>query len=88
LRALFAAYPHSDDPRSCEGVIAVDDIEAQQDPAMLRSLVPLLRRALPNVQWLLTTASSQLAMACAPGEVVALRRSGETQVEVGEGVLH
>jgi hypothetical protein len=88
LRALFAAYPHADDPRSCEGIIAVDDIEAQQDPAMLRSLVPLLRRALPNVQWLLTTASSQLAMACAPGEVVALRRSGETQVEVSEGVLH
>jgi hypothetical protein len=88
LRALFAAYPRSGDPREREGVIAIDDIEAQQDPAMLRVLIPLLRQALPNVQWILTTASSQLAMACAPGEVVALRKSGEKHVEVSEGILH
>jgi hypothetical protein len=90
LRALFAAYPHSEDPREREGVVAIDDIEAQQDPAMLRVLVPLLRRALPNVQWILTTSSTQLANACAPGEVVALRKSGggESSVEVNDGVLH
>ena len=51
-------------------------------------MVELLRRALPNVQWILTTASTQLAMACAPGEVVALRRGAATTIEVGEGVLH
>ncbi|MDB4939354.1 MAG: hypothetical protein JWP87_6326 [Labilithrix sp.] len=88
LRALFAAYPHSDDPREREGVVAIDDVEAQQDASMLRILVPLLRRALPNVQWILSTSSTQLAMACAAGEVVALRKSGESRVEVGEGVLH
>lgn len=88
LRALFAAYPRSDEPRELEGVVAIDDVEAQQDPAMLRGLVPLLRRALPNVQWILTTSSTQLANACAPGEVVALRRSGEERIEVGEGALH
>ena len=48
LRAMFAAYPHSDDPREREAVVAIDDIEAQQDPAMLRMIVPLLRHALPN----------------------------------------
>lgn len=88
LRALFAAYPHSEAPRECEGVVAIDDVEAQQDPALLRGLIPLLRRALPNVQWILTTGSSQLAMACAPGEVVALRRTSPTAIEVGEGILH
>jgi hypothetical protein len=89
LRALFAAYPGSDDPREREGVVAVDDVEAQQDPAMLRTLPSLLRRALPNVQWILTTASTQLAMACTEGEVIALRRSGPAgSVEIGEGVLH
>jgi predicted ATPase len=88
LRALFAAYPHSEDPREREGVVAIDDVEVQQDPSMLRALVPLLRGALPNVQWILTTSSSQLAMACAPGEVVALRRSGPTRIEANEGVLH
>lgn len=88
LRALFAAYPHAESPRESEGVVAIDDIESQQDPAMLRGLVPLLRRALPNVQWILTTASSQLAMACDPSAVVALRRDETKRIEVGEGVLH
>lgn len=88
LRAMFAAYPHSEDPREREAVVAIDDIEAQQDPSMLRMLVPLLRHALPNVQWLLTTSSTALAMSCDPGVVVALRRSEGTRVEAGEGVLH
>lgn len=88
LRALFAAYPGSDAPREREGVVLVDDVEAQQDPSMLRALVPLLRRALPNVQWILTTASTQLALACAAGEVIALRRSRGSRIEIGEGVLH
>jgi hypothetical protein len=74
LRALFAAYPDAADPRTREGVVAIDDVESQQDPATLRVLVPVLRRALPNVQWILTTASRDLATACASNEVVALRR--------------
>jgi hypothetical protein len=88
LRALFAAYPRSADPRQCEGVVAIDDIEAQQDPAMLRALVPLLRQALPNVQWILTTSSAHLAMACDPGEVVALRRTSASRIEANDEVLH
>lgn len=88
LRALFAAYPRAERPQESEGVVAIDDIESQQDPALLRVVVPLLRRALPNVQWILTTASSQLAMACDASEVIALRRTGERRIEVGEGVLH
>lgn len=88
LRALVAAYGGGDDPREREGVVAIDDVEAQQDPGMLRMIGPLLRRALPGVQWLLATSSTQLAMACEPHEVVALRRSSESGVEIGEGVLH
>jgi hypothetical protein len=88
LRALFAAYPLVDDPRQCEGVVAIDDVEAQQDPSMLRALGPLLRQALPNVQWILTTSSAQLAMACDPGEVVALRRTSGTRIEANDDVLH
>jgi hypothetical protein len=88
LRALFAAYPGSDAPREREGVVAIDDAESQQDPSVLRMLVPLLRRALPNVQWLLATASTQLALACDAGEVIALRRTSSSRVELGEGRLH
>jgi hypothetical protein len=88
LRALFAAYPGADSPREQEGVVTIDDAENQQDPTILRMLVPLLRRALPNVQWILTTSSTQLALACDASEVVALRRTSETRVELGEGLLH
>lgn len=88
LRALFAAYPGSENPREREGVVAIDDVESQQDPALLRELVPLLRRALPNVQWLLTTSSTHLALACPAEDVIALRRTSETRVELGEGILH
>ncbi len=87
LRALFAAYPGSDTPREREGVVAIDDVESQQDPALLRTLVPLLRNALPGVQWILTTASTHLALACDANEVVALRRTS-SRVELGEGLLH
>ena len=88
LRALFAAYPGDESPRECEGVVTIDDAEAQQDPAMLRHLVPLLRAALPNVQWILSTSSTQLATACAADEVIALRRTSAERVELGEGQLH
>jgi hypothetical protein len=88
LRALFAAYPGSEVVREREAVVVIDDIEAHQDPALLRAIPPLLRNALPNVQWILTTASTQLAMATPSDEVVALRRMGESQIEIGEGTLH
>lgn len=87
MRALFAAYPGADAPRESEGVVGVDDAEAQQDPSMLKHLVPLLRRALPGVQWILTTSSSQLALACEAHEVLALRAS-TIGIEVSEGLLH
>lgn len=86
-RALYAAYPGADDPRDSEGVAAIDDAEAQQDPALLRHLLPLFRRALPNVQWILTTSSSQLALACEGRDVLALRSSA-AGIEVAEGLLH
>lgn len=88
LRALFAAYPGSDTPREREGLVAIDDVENQQDPAIARHLGLLLQRALPNVMWILTTSSTHLAMASEPSQVVALRRTGGTRVEIGEGVLH
>jgi hypothetical protein len=88
LRALFAAYPGADTPRDREGIVAIDDLESQQDPSIFRDLVPLLRRALPCVQWIVTTSSAQLALACPPEDVIALRRTSEKRVEIGEGVLH
>lgn len=88
LRALFAAYPGAEAPREREGVVAIDDVESQQETSFLRFLGPLLQRALPNVQWILTSSSPQLALACDAASVIALRRTSAHRVEMGEGQLH
>jgi hypothetical protein len=91
VRALAAAYPNRD-PRDAEGVVLLDDLEVQQDLRSLSGLPTLLRRALPRVQWILTTGSPQVAAACDASEVMALRRMpGSTWIELHQGtaaVMH
>ena len=86
LRALAAAYPDRD-PRSAEGVVLLDDFEVQQDTRALPALPALLRRALPRVQWIVTTASPHVAAGCDVSEVMALRRMpGSSRVELHQGM--
>jgi len=88
VRALYSAYDSEILPRDREGVALVDDLELQQDAAFQRRLLPLLRSALPRVQWIVTTASPAIASGCEPHELVALRRMPSSQaVEVHEGPL-
>ena len=85
IRALWAAYPETD-PRTAQGVVAIDDAEVRQDSEVLARFVPTLRTALPRVQWILTTASAELAAACEADEVLALRRfPDEQRVELFNG---
>lgn len=90
-RALYGAYEGDASPvREREGVVLVDDLESQQDAATLRELPMLLRRALPGVQWVLTTAHPSATMGCSRDQVLALRRT-EIGLEVHAGdlaVLH
>lgn len=92
-RALFGAYESTGDspailPRDREGVAMVDDAELQQDQGVQRRLPGLLARALPRVQWILTTASPSVAAGCEPDQLVALRRMAASQtVELHEGPL-
>lgn len=87
VRALFGAYAASPlPPREREGVVLVDDLEAQQDPAVQRVAVRLLREALPRVQWVVSTAAHAVCSPCEPHEIIALRRI-EHRIEVHEGVL-
>jgi len=85
LRTLAAAYPDGD-PRAAEGLVLLDDAEAQQPLAQQRTLLPRLRRALPRVQWIVTTASPAIAEGADIGEVIAIRRlPGSTRVELYDG---
>jgi len=76
VRLLWAAY-RGQDPRECEGVICIDDVDLHQDLATAADLVSALTSALPNVQWLLTTSSPLFAGSFDAKDVVALRRSVE-----------
>jgi hypothetical protein len=91
LRAALAAYPKRP-PRDSEGVALVDDLETQLDLPIQRIAVSLLRRALPRVQWIATTASPAVLEGLGADEVVALRRGGDREpIEVftgGDAVLH
>lgn len=74
LRALWAAYPGMD-PRRGQAVVAIDQVELHQDPAITAVIVDTLTTLLPGVQWLLTTRSPELLAARSPDEAVALRRT-------------
>lgn len=87
VRALAAAYPGRD-PRMTEGVVLIDEVALHQEPHVQRGIVTALRGALPRVQWILTTSSPEVAWACEPYEVIALRRMPSSRrVELFEGPL-
>ena len=74
--------------RASQGVVLIDDVEMHQDIAVQRALLPALRRALPRVQWIVTTSSPEIAQGCEASEVLALRRMPSSdRVELYEGEL-
>lgn len=85
LRALWVAHAGRD-PRECEGVVGLDEVELHQDTAAQAGIVPTLRELLPMVQWILTTTSGVVAGSADTREVLALRRFPERDtVEVFVG---
>lgn len=74
VRAVYAAYPDRD-PREGQAVVLIDDIDLHQDAATQRLLAATLHRALPRVQWIVTTCSNTVALGCDPEDVVALRKT-------------
>jgi predicted ATP-binding protein involved in virulence len=82
VRTLWAAYP-GNDPRTSEGVVAIDDVDLYQDMAVQEKIATVLRTALPRVQWLLTTSSPIVASSCDAREILTLRRlPGDERVEL------
>lgn len=87
VRMLHAAWPGTD-ARAAEGVALVDDADVHLEAAARRGLVPALREALPNVQWILATSSPEVALPCDAGDILALRRLPESDdVRLYDGEL-
>ena len=78
VRTLWAAYPDQD-PRVSEGVIAIDDVDLHQDAQVQQEMVATFREALPEAQWILSTASPVVAGAADARAVLALRPLPEAE---------
>lgn len=87
VRTLWAAYPDQD-PRQSEGVITIDDVDLHQDTFVLQRLVSALRDALPEAQWILTTASPVIAAASDASSVLALRRLESADLTEARDAAH
>ncbi|MEE9383307.1 MAG: hypothetical protein V3V08_07825 [Nannocystaceae bacterium] len=86
-RNLWAAYGGRD-PRECEAVVAIDDVQLRLSEGVMQGVLAALRRALPRVQWILATSSPLLASRCDPDELVTLRRlPNSDRVELFTGDL-
>jgi hypothetical protein len=74
VRALWAAYPGLS-PLLAQGVVAVDQLELNQDAVTAVTILEVLSSTLPNVQWLVTTRMPELLSARASEERFVLRKS-------------
>jgi hypothetical protein len=84
LRALWAAYPGVP-PERAQAVVAIDEIELHQEPGVANAIIERLAERLPNVQWVITTRSSELLAHRAPEETLALQRSEPRGVDIYDG---
>lgn len=79
IRTFWAAH-RGKDPRESEGVVVIDDFELHLGPTVYAALLPVLSRALPKAQWILTTSSPFAAAACDAEALVTLRRGHESDI--------
>jgi predicted ATPase len=63
------------DPKSIEAIVLIDEIDLHLHPTLQRALVPRLRKALPKVQWIVTTHSPLVLANFDVNEIIALDRN-------------
>ena len=61
-------------PSDIEAIVLIDEIHLHLHPSLQRMLVPRLRKALPRVQWVVTTHSPLVLSSFDTAEIVALDR--------------
>jgi hypothetical protein len=76
--------PHKRPPRpeDVEAIVLIDEIDLHLHPSLQRALVPRLRKALPNVQWIVSTHSPLILSSFETSELIALDRDEPGGVRV------
>ncbi len=62
-------------PEDIEAIVLIDEIDLHLHPSLQRTIVPQLRRALPRVQWVVTTHSPLVLSSFDSAEIIALDRT-------------
>jgi hypothetical protein len=62
-------------PEDVEAIVLVDEIDLHLHPSLQRTLIPRLRKAMPRVQWVVSTHSPLVISSFDAAELVALDRS-------------
>lgn len=71
-RRMAIASPHLPDPRQTEGVVLIDEIEQHMHPGLQREVLPRLRRAFPQAQFIVSTHSPQVLSTAPRDAIVAV----------------
>ena len=72
-RRLSIANPGLEKPREGVAVVLIDEIDLHLHPAWQRSIIPNLRNAFPNCQFILTTHSPQVLSHVASNQIAILK---------------
>jgi predicted ATP-binding protein involved in virulence len=68
LRWLINAFPDSDNPIECPGVVLIDELDAHLHPEWQRQIGFWLREKFPNIQFIVATHSPFLAQVAESNE--------------------
>lgn len=71
-RRLAIANPAAEAPLHCNAVILIDEIEQHLHPRLQREVLPALRRAFPNAQFIVTTHSPQVLSSVPASAILVL----------------
>jgi len=70
----------SDVPSDMQAIVLIDEIDLHLHASLQRSLVPRLRKALPKVQWIVTTHSPLVLANFDRSEIIALDKDAEGNI--------
>jgi predicted ATPase len=68
------ALAASGNPADIQAIVLIDEIDLHLHPTLQRELIPRLRKALPKVQWIVTTHSPLILSNFDSSEIIALDR--------------
>ncbi len=77
ISATVPSGRKGDDPRAITGIVLVDEIGLHFHPSLERSIISMLRRVLPNVQFIVTTHSPLVLSSFDRSEIILFDKDAD-----------